>query len=292
MSFLEKKITVIGGDLRSVKLIQSLAEDGFKVFTFGVEKAENLKEIKDVVECNSLVEAIESSKIVIGPIPLSSNQSTINTPFSDVAISINELGEAIGDRLFIAGNINQQLKETFASFNINVLDLLEREELAVLNTISTAEGAIQIAIEQTLTTLHGSNVLILGFGRVGKVLANMLNGIGAKVFCEARKNTDLAWIKAYGYNPIHLSELDKNLQNFDIIINTVPFVLLDHKKLRLIKKDCLIIDLASNPGGVDKEEANKMGIKVIWALALPGKVAPITSAEFIKETIYNILKEM
>lgn len=288
---MEKKITVIGGDLRSVKLIESLAQDGFKVFVFGVEKAENLKEIENVVECNSLVSAIESTEIIVGPIPLSSNPNIINTPFSDVTISIDELGKALGNKQFIAGSINEQLKQKFSSLNVNVIDLLEREELAVLNTISTAEGAIQIAIEQTLTTLHGSNVLVLGFGRIGKILSKMLNGIGAKVSCEARKNADLAWIKAYGYNPIHLNELDKNLEKFNIIINTVPFVLLDEKKLSLIKEDCLIIDLASNPGGVDREVANKKKIKVIWALSLPGKVAPITSAEFIKETIYNILKE-
>ena len=289
---MEKKITVIGGDLRSIKLIESLAQDGFKVFVFGVEKAENLKGIENVVECNSLANAIESAEIVIGPIPLSSNSNTINTPFSDATISLDELGKSLGNRQFIAGSINEQLKQKFASLNVNVIDLLEREELAVLNTISTAEGAIQIAIEQTLTTLHGSNVLVLGFGRIGKVLAKMLNGIGANVSCEARKNADLAWIKAYGYNPIHLNELDKNLKNFNIIINTVPFVILDENKLSLVKEDCLIIDLASNPGGVDREVANKKGIKVIWALSLPGKVAPITSAEFIKETIYNILKEM
>ena len=288
---MEKKITVIGGDLRSVKLIESLTNDGFKVFVFGVEKAENLKEIKNVVECGSLIEAVESSEIVVGPIPLSSNQSTINTPFSDVTISLDELSETIGNRLFIAGSVNENLKEKFSSLNVNVIDLLEREELAVLNTISTAEGAIQIAIEQTLKTLHGSNVLILGFGRIGKILSKMLDGIGANVSCEARKDADLAWIKAYGYKQIHLNELDENIQNFDIIINTVPFVLLDEGKLKLLKEDCLIIDLASDPGGVDREAANKMGIKVIWALALPGKVAPITSGEFIKETIYNILKE-
>ena len=30
----------------------------------------------------------------------------------------------------------------------------------------------------------------------------MLDGIGAKVSCEARKDEDLAWIKAYGFEPI------------------------------------------------------------------------------------------
>ena len=169
---------------------------------------------------------------------------------------------------------------------------MDREELVVLNTISTAEGAIQIAMEETTRTIHESNVLVLGVGRVGKILANMLKGIGANVFCEARKNVDLAWIKAYGYEPIRLNELENSLGKFNIIINTIPSIILEEKQLEKVNKDCLIIDLASNPGGIDRNSAKKLGIKTIWALSLPGKVAPLTSAEFIKDTIYNILKEM
>ena len=162
----------------------------------------------------------------------------------------------------------------------------------VLNAISTAEGAIQIAMEETIRTIHGSNVLIMGFGRIGKILAKELQGLGANVYCEARKNEDLAWIKAYGYNAIHLNELDNYLNDFHIIINTIPNLVLDEKKLNLLNKDCLIIDLASNPGGLDRDNAKKIGIKTIWALSLPGKVAPLTSAEFIKDTIYNIFQEL
>ena len=54
----------------------------------------------------------------------------------------------------------------------------------------------------------------------------------------------------------------------------------------------MIIDLASNPGGVDNEAAKERGIKSIWALALPGKVSPSTTADIIKDTIYNVLKEI
>ena len=120
----------------------------------------------------------------------------------------------------------------------------------------------------------------------------MLKGIGANVYCEARKNVDLAWIRAYGYVPIRLNELNRTLQNYDIVINTIPSMVLDERRLQYLKKECLIIDLASNPGGVDRIASKKLGIKTIWALSLPGKVAPLTSAEFIRDTIYNILKEM
>ena len=120
----------------------------------------------------------------------------------------------------------------------------------------------------------------------------MLDGVGAKVFCEARKDEDMAWIKAYGFESVHLNELNENLEKFDIIINTIPFQILNAERLELVKKDVVLIDLASNPGGVDRKAARDRGIKVIWALSLPAKVAPLTSAEFIKETLYHVLKEL
>lgn len=286
-----QNIAIIGGDLRIVKLAEMLAKDEFKIKTYAIEKAENLNKIQKIEKCKTLNEAVEGADMVIGPIPLSSNNIQINTPFSEKTITLEELAKSLKNKKFIAGNIKKDFYEHTKNNNSEIIDLLEREELVVLNTISTAEGAIQIAMEETIKTLHSSNVLVLGYGRVGKILANMLKGLGANVYCEARKNVDLAWIKAYGYEPVTLKNLNENLNKFDIIMNTIPALILTEKELKYLKKDCLLIDLASNPGGIDREEAKKQGIKTIWALSLPGKVAPLTSAEFIKDTIYNIIKE-
>ena len=230
------------------------------------------------------------SKVVVGPVPLSSDRRRLSAPFGRNNVELEDFIPALKGKYLIAGNIG--IKEQLESNNVQCTDLLKREEFSVLNTIATAEGTIQIAMEETQRTLHASNVLIMGFGRIGKVLAKMLDGIGAKVYCEARKNEDISWIKAYGYNPIHLNDLDKNLEKFDIIINTIPFQLLAGERLDLIKKEAVIIDLASNPGGIDRKSARGKGLKVIWALSLPAKVAPLTSAEFIKETLYHVLKEL
>ena len=287
-----QKIAVIGGDLRMVKLVEMLAEDNFEIYTYALEKAASLNKIKNVIPTHSIQEALQTCQIVVGPIPLSSNNISINTPFSGESVTIEELAQTLENKIFIAGNIKTELEEYTKGKQVQIIDLLNREELVVLNTISTAEGAIQIAMEETNSTIHGSNILVMGYGRVGKIVAHMLKGIGANVFCEARKNVDLAWIKAYGYVPIRLNELNKTLPNYDIVINTIPSMVLDEQRLKFLKRECLIIDLASNPGGVDRTASKKLGIKTIWALSLPGKVASLTSAEFIRDTIYNILKEM
>ena len=164
--------------------------------------------------------------------------------------------------------------------------------LIVVPLLENGIGPIQIAIENTNKIIHGSNVLILGFGRIGKVLARKLAGLSVKVTCAARKDEDLAWIQAYGHKATNINNLGENLKEYDIIINTIPHMILTEQKLKNVKKECLLIDLASNPGGIDKKAIKDMNLKLIWALSLPGKVAPTTSAEFIKETIYNILKEI
>jgi dipicolinate synthase subunit A len=147
-------------------------------------------------------------------------------------------------------------------------------------------------MEEMPITLHDSACIILGFGRIGKILAKMLNGLGANVYVEARKYEDIAWIKSYGYKPVLLKDIDSIISKADAIFNTIPSIILDESKLKLINKDCLIIDLASKPGGVDFEKAKEIGVKAIWALSLPGKVAPITAAKFIKETVFNIIGEL
>jgi len=284
-----KSIAIVGGDLRIIKLIELLIQDGYTVFTYALENSEDLLTLEKVEMCPTLEETVSHSKVVIGPIPLSSDRKNLSTPFGRKSVPMEEFVEALKGKHLIAGNIN--IKEELDKLEISCTDLLKREEFNVLNAIATSEGTIQIAMEETQRTIHGSKVLVMGFGRTGKVLSNMLKGMGADVSCEARKDEDISWIKAYGYNPIHLNNLDEYLENFEIIINTIPFQILDNEKLKLLKKDVIIIDLASNPGGVDRKAAKELNIKLIWALSLPGKVAPVTSAEFIKETLYHVLKE-
>ena len=283
---------VVGGDLRIVKLVKMLADDKNIVYTYGLEKAEELKENNNIIMCEKLTDVVKNTEIIIGPIPFSSNGKDINSPFSDKQISIRELMHIINAKILIAGSISPEVYELANDEYIEIVDIMKREELAVLNTVSTAEGTIEIVIANTNKIIHGSNILILGFGRIGKVLARKLSGLSAKITCAARKDEDLAWIKAYGHNGTNINSIGENLSEFDVIINTVPHLVLTADRIKYIKNDCLLVDLASNPGGIDKKAAKDKNLKLIWALALPGKVAPVTTAEFIKDTVYNVLREI
>lgn len=286
------KFAIIGGDLRIVKLAEMLAKDENQIYVYGLEKAEDLRNKPNIVQCDTIKKAVQEAEIVIGPIPFSSNGNTVNAPFCDKEITTREVMHVINAKVLIAGGITPEVYDMANDEYIEIIDILKREELAVLNTIATAEGTIQVAIENTNKILHGSEVLILGFGRIGKVLARKLAGLAVKVTCAARKDEDLAWIQAYGHKATNINSIGTNLSQFDIIINTVPHMILTEERLANVKQECLLIDLASNPGGIDKKAVKDKNLKFVWALSLPGKVAPTTSAEFIKDTIYNIVKEI
>lgn len=244
---MDKNISIIGGDLRIIKLAEMLAKDDFQIKTYALENAEDLEKIENIKKCTSIEEALNQSNTIIGPIPLSSNNIEINTPFSKETVTIQNLAKYLKGKKFFTGNIKKEIFEYLNNEEIEVIDLLKCEELVVLNTIATAEGTIQIAMEETSKTLHGSKILILGFGRVSKTLANMLKAIGANVYCMARKNSDFAWIEVYGYNVVKIQNLIDELNKFDIIINTIPTLILGKEEIKYINKESLLIDLASTP---------------------------------------------
>ncbi|MCL2827126.1 MAG: dipicolinate synthase subunit DpsA [Oscillospiraceae bacterium] len=279
---------VIGGDMRQAKLAELLAADGHRVSVFALEESAPAR----VCQAPSLDAAVQGTDCVILPLPITRKHTVINTPLSAISMTTEDVFSALDqDQLALGGLINEEIHEQACTYQIPLLDYYIREELVIANAVTTAEGAIQIAMEETPITLWGSRCLILGFGRIGKVLAHRLRSLGTHVTVSARTWADLAWIRAYGYESIHTHALDQHLGGVDILFNTIPRLILGLDQLCRLDSDTLCIDLSSRPGGVDFEAAERIGIKTVWALSLPGKVAPVTSAMVLRDTIYNILQE-
>jgi len=112
------------------------------------------------------------------------------------------------------------------------------------------------------------------------------------VYVSARKYEDFAWIEAFGYKCVEYGAIDLYLGEYDVIFNTVPALLLDGGRLENVRPDSVIIDLASNPGGIDFQAAKNLGRNVIWALSLPGKYAPVTAGKVLAKTIKTIMDDV
>ncbi|MDL2287913.1 dipicolinate synthase subunit DpsA [Oscillospiraceae bacterium OttesenSCG-928-F05] len=282
------KFILAGGDMRQVHLAAFLAADGHHVTVAAID---DLPPAEGVNVYEGLPR-LRDADCVLLPLPVTGEDGQIHTPLSKTSVSPDAVFSALRPgQTVIAGKIPPELFEKAALRGVRLYDYLEREELAVLNAVPTVEGAIQIACEETAATLWRSKVLVIGYGRIGKLLARLLRAFGAEVTVSARKPADFAWIKAEGYESVHTGALEGSLRDFDVVFNTVPHMVLTTRRLSELKRGALVIDLASKPGGVDFAAAQTLGVNTVWALSLPGKVAPLTAAGIIRDTIYHILNE-
>ncbi len=288
---MEITYAVVGGDDRQAYLANLLLRDGYRVICSGLE---NSPILSSEVHAKSLSESVSAADMVVLPLPVTGDGVTILANNSYTRLYLADVFDNLRAGALVAGGmLDKKLLDAAALRGIVMHDYLRREEMSVLNAIPTAEGALEIAIRETDFTLHSSRCLVSGYGRIGKVLAKMLRDLGAEVTVSARKYADFAWIKQAGYMAVQAESISDCGKEYDIIFNTVPQILFDRHTLQKIlnKTSVLIIDLASDPGGVDFEAAKQMGIKSIKALSLPGKVAPKTAAAIIRDTIYNIVQE-
>lgn len=278
-------LTFIGGDRRQIEAMNIAAKEGFVVKAFGFKDISNDR----ITLYKYLQDECFACHALILPIPYKNRYGYINIPSDPQSITLDQVMRRVNPpTIIILGKADHDIKQQAAQRNIGFFDILEEETFAILNAIPTAEGAIQRAMEKTEITLHGANVLVLGYGRIGKCLARMLKGIGAKVTVEARKPEDLVWIYESGYNGVHLDDLDSVLGAQQVIFNTIPHLILTRERLKKVDKEAVIIDLASAPGGTDFEAAKELGIRAYLELSLPGIVAPKTAGRIV----YSVIKEL
>lgn len=276
------KFGIIGGDYRYKILYEMLKKEGYEV------KAYLNKELKNGE--NSLEKLIEGIEVLICPIPCTKDKVNVFLPTGET-ISYEEIFKLMyknGGKLLFGGVIPKEIKILAMEYNIKCFDYFEQESVAVLNAIPTAEGAIQTAMQESESCIFASKALVLGYGRCGKILSNMLKGIGARVTVSFRNEKDEAYIKAYGFEGINLNSLECVIGGYDFIFNTIPTDILDRKLLKLVSKNTIIIDLAQSPGGLDYSFARDINLKALYCPGLPGRVAPYTAAEILKNAVLNI----
>lgn len=246
---------------------------------------------RDVQYYDRVEDAVKDARFVILPMSGIDEKGAIRAKYSQYPLVLNqEVMLAFPDEsVLITGFARPLLKELAAGRGVKVIEIADMDEIAILNSIPSAEGAIQMAMEATDITLHGSNVLVLGFGRCGITLARMLSAIGARTAVAARKPADLARIREMGLEPLTYPQLQERIGMADIIFNTVPAMVLDRALLQKASKSVYICDIASAPGGTDFTAAEELGIRAELAPGLPGIVAPKTAGQILAQVIPNII---
>ncbi len=277
------KVAVIGGDRRQAVIAAAYAKEGRECAVYALEGLDTGGATKSI----DLAGALNGACAVVLPLPVSRDGKLVNAPAAEDAPRLDEI-EALcpTDTIILGGMIKP---EDFPSHRVR--DYYAGEDLKLYNTLPTAEGALAIAMNELPTTVHGTKTLVLGFGRVGKALGFLLRGFGADIWVATRNSTERAVCEIMGFNTVDYPQLVHILPEFGLVFNTVPKIILNRELLEKIGDGVPVIDLATHPGGVDAAAAKELGKKLIWALSLPGKVAPVTAGEYIKKAIDNIMEE-
>ena len=283
-----EKFGIIGGDLRQIYLAKKLQKDKNEVFVCGFENFVDFDKLK--LKSLKISDLISSSKYIILPVPASRNKKVINAPFSNADIVLSEkLFSNLKNKVVFAGIVSSLIEDVKPS-GLHIRDYYQREDFLIPNALLTAEGAVGIALKEYGKSIFSSRCLVVGFGRIGKILAKLLKNMGAKVTVSARSVKDISLAKISGFETTNVSKINEKA-DFDLIFNTVPALVLDAAALSFLSSARMIIDLASAPGGTDKFAAEELGIKLIPALGIPGKCFPEAAGEIIADVIYKMIEE-
>lgn len=285
-----EKVAILGGDQREEILIKELFK---KNYVLNVLKKESDFKPKQIFYSDELQKVVKNVDTVIAPLSGTDEMGRLKTTFinSEVTLDKEFFNLVNDDILLLIGSVNQEIKDIIDNKEIELVELASLDQLAIMNAIPTAEGAIEIAMEETDITIYQSNTLVLGLGKVGLTLAWRLKALGSHVYSATRNKGVIARGKDLGLEMVDYKELNQYLPQIDIIFNTVPALILDEIYLSKVKDDVFIIDLASSPGGTDFEYADDNNIRAMLAPGLPGKVAPVTAGKILGEIIPELISE-
>ena len=265
---------VIGGDRRSFYAAKRFREYGFETKLFGLKNEKTY--------CPP--EKIDADAVLL-PIPFTRDGIHIFAPESREPIVISDVLASVSENaLLFAGGAN-------GITDRRLTDYAKRDDFALLNAVPTAEGALMLALQNGKTTVCGMSVAVIGFGRVASAVAKLFLAVGAEITVFARKEQARTEAHILGYTAKPISALAECADAYTLLINTVPSKIFDKDCLMRVRKEALLMELASAPFGLDFEEAEALGVRTLLASGLPGKYFPETAGSAVADTVLNVLRE-
>ena len=261
-----KSLLAAGGDLRQLTAAKVLAAE-YAVTVIGFDRFGKLP--AEVTAAERLQELPAQLDALLLPMPVTQEGIFLHAPFSSSTIALPALLPLVkpGGTVF-GGRMTEEECRMIEAAGLHPADYAKAETFAVRNAVPTAEGAVQIAMQELPVVLQDLPCLILGAGRVSTALQPRLRALGAAVTGAARRCDDRARAEGNGCRSVPFTGLDAVLQDFPLIVNTVPVKLLGREQLRRMRQDVLVLDLSSKPGG-DHAGDNKIIIKNTADLPFP-----------------------
>lgn len=268
--------SVIGGDVRQVLLLKDF-QNMASCIRYGVGEEGD--------KAASIELAVSLGETLLLPIPMcKGNKLNIQQQGSEVTKEEILRYLRAGQTIF-AGCIDKEWKRRAEEKGAVCYDYMEEKTIAIYNSIATAEGTIAEVIKAYPQNLHDTRVLVLGFGICGKTLAAKLSALSARVCIAARSKQVLMEAYANGYQTVALDKLADILNEYPVIINTIPARVISRTELACVQEEAMIFEIASYPYGVDVEAATELGVSVCICSAIPATYAPVSSVKILKQFI-------
>ncbi|MDR3051728.1 MAG: hypothetical protein LBU67_08405 [Oscillospiraceae bacterium] len=278
------RMLVVGGDKRSGYLARQAEERGWQA------QGAWLDAFDPAYACAWPQDLVFD--VFVLPYPHCERDGMIQTPLATRPLPARDVAARVpAGALVITGSLGDVLQGVAQARGWRVHNPGWEEGFAVGNAVPSAEGAISVAMASSDTCIHDSCCLVLGYGRLGRVLARMLRGLGARACVAARKPKDRAWARAEGHDACDMAALAPRMAQTRFIFNTVPAPVLDEGLLALLGREAVIIDLSSAPHGVDFEAAARLGVRAWIEASLPGRYAPQYAGCVLLDVVEEIVAD-
>lgn len=268
-------IAVVGGDEREQEIARLAAAAGAHVRAYGFPWPSKGIPGVDLAACAGA--ALDGADYALFPIPGLGSDGTLFAPHADGPILPDAalLGRLRSGAAIILGSADDALRQCAGDLGHRIVEYESDTELMLLRGPAIVEGALRVAIENTMITIHAASVGVVGYGNIGRLLARTLVLLGAHVSVFARSAVQRADAYAIGCSPRPLDELSFLAAGLEMLFSTVPAPVVDRTVLLGLPAGALVMDLAAPPGGVDRTAAAELNVRTVWARGL-GRRAPVT----------------
>lgn len=285
------QVLLLGGDARQLEVIRKLGMLDASLTVCGFDGLHSPPD--GAIHGEFGEELFEGVDALLLPAVGTDDNGVIPAVFSDAEMVLSErhMARLPQHCTVYTGMAKPYLRSLCESRGLRLTELFDRDDVAIYNSIPTAEGALMMAIQHTDITVHGAICMVLGFGRTGLTMARTLKGIGARVKVGVRRSEHFARAAEMGFEPFYMDSLLHESGNIDLLFNTIPTMIVTAQIIANLPSRAVIIDLASKPGGTDFRFAEKRGIKAMLAPGLPGIVAPKTAGLIIADCLAQLIMD-
>ena len=269
-----KRLLLVGGDRRALKLAQLLQKDGFAVETAGLKEGDT----NDI--------HIHQADAVLFPYPFSVKAGYVPT-LTDERIQPEAILSCMKKNALILSGAG--LEGYVPQHSFQLMRYTDAMAFEMRNAELSAEAAVCEAMLHGRLALMDMNVLVTGYGLFGRALAVKMRRLGASVWIAARREQQRRQAEEDGMHSASFQELETLIPQMDMILNTVPAPVLNERHLKLIPRGCWLMEMASAPYGFDQEMAKSMGISCELLPGLPARYSPDSAAKILHDAVVELL---